>query len=455
MAAGSGRPLRIAIITETFLPKIDGIVTRLCQTIRYLHAFGHAVLVVAPRGVQEFEGVPVHGVSGFAFPLYPELKLAIPRPSLSKALEQFGPDLIHAVNPAVLGIAGFSYSASHRIPLIVSYHTHLPKYLQYYRLGRLEGLMWWGMRQGYNRADLTLATSQAMQTELGKQGIRRVQVWRRGVDTARFHPARASKEMRVRLTQGRPDDKLLLYVGRLSAEKEIERFRDVLSALPGVRLALVGDGPHRAALEKHFAGTPTHFAGFLRGDELATAFASGDAFFLPSRTETLGLVLLEAMAAGCPVVTTRSGGTSDIVEDGVTGYLCDPADPESEVEALRKLLFDDAHREEMRHRARLDAERWGWAAATRQLEDYYHGVLDRERRLPGLIAWHRAAGVPADAVCDRLGISMQTLRRHTSSRAREADGVATRPVSRDEEYVLPPSAEARPPATDERARRAL
>lgn len=451
MDAGSGRPLRVAIVTETFLPKIDGIVTRLCHTIRHLHAFGHTVLVVAPKGIEEFEGVPVHGVSGFAFPLYPELKLATPRPSITKALERFRPDVIHAVNPAVLGVSAFFYSASHRIPLVVSYHTHLPKYLQYYGLGRLEPVLWWSMRQGYNRADLILATSQAMQTVLGEEGIRRVQLWRRGVDTDMFRPGRASHAMRARLTQGHPEDRLLLYVGRLSAEKEIERCRDVLAALPGVRLALVGDGPQRAVLEKHFAGTPTFFAGFMRGDELASAFASGDAFFLPSRTETLGLVLLEAMAAGCPVVTARSGGTSDIVQDGVTGYLCDPEEPGSDVEALRKLLFDDAHREEMRRRARLDAEQWGWAAATRQLEDYYHGVLDRERRLPGLIAWHRVAGLPANVVCDRLAISMQTYRRHAARSGAAADAGRT---SRDAEDALPLSVETVHPGTDERVRKA-
>jgi glycosyltransferase involved in cell wall biosynthesis len=453
MAAGFGRSLRVAIVTETFLPKIDGIVTRLCHTIRHLHALGNRVLVVAPKGIEEYAGVPVHGVPGFAFPLYPELKLAIPRPSLTKALEEFQPDLIHAVNPAVLGLSAFFYSATYHIPLVVSYHTHLPKYLRYYRLGAFEGTMWWSMRQGYNRADLILATSQAMQTVLAEQGIRRVQLWRRGVDTERFHPARASREMRARLTQGHPEEKLLLYVGRLSVEKEIERCRDVLTALPGVRLALVGDGPQRAALERHFAGTPTFFAGFLQGDELASAFASGDVFFLPSRTETLGLVLLEAMAAGCPVVTARSGGTSDIVRDGVTGYLCDPEQPGSEVESIRKLLFDDSHREEVRRRARLDAEQWGWAAATRQLETYYQGVLDREERLPGQVAWHRAAGTPPQAICDQLAISKQTYRRQLARSAAGAGEAELRRVSRDEECVLPFSEGTVPRRKDEQAQR--
>ena len=413
---GSGhRPLRIALITETFLPKIDGIVTRLCHTLRHLHSFGHELLLVAPEGIEEFEGVPVHGVPGFAFPIYPDLKLAVPRPSISKALDKFQPDLIHLVNPAVLGVSGFFYSSGHAVPLVVSYHTHLPKYLHYYRLGSLEGLMWWAIREGYNRADVILATSRAMQSELERQGIRRVDLWQRGVDTDLFHPSRASHATRDRLTAGHPDEKLLLYVGRLSVEKEIERFRDVLAALPGVRLALVGDGPHRDKLEQHFAGTPTYFAGFLQGEELASCFASADAFFLPSRTETLGLVLMEAMAAGCPVVTSRAGGTSDIVEDGVTGYLCDPNDPDSAIDALRNVLFAAAHRENLSRQARQDAEQWGWSAATRQLESYYYALIEKEQKLPHLIAQQRSAHLSSSAICDRLAISKATFRRHAKA----------------------------------------
>jgi len=406
------RPLRIAIITETFLPKVDGIVTRLCHTLRHLRAMGHAVLVVAPRGVEEFEGTPVHGVSAVPFPLYPELKLAVPRPSVGRELKKFRPDVIHAVNPAVLGVTAFFSSSYDRVPLVVSYHTHLPKYLRYYHLGFLEGLLWSCMRSTYNRADLTLATSQPMQVELESRGIRRVHLWRRGVDTDLFHPRKASPEMRARLTAGHPEDKLLVYIGRLSVEKEIERCREVLEALPGVRLALVGDGPQRKKLEDHFAGTPTHFAGFMEGDELAAAFASADAFFLPSRTETLGLVLLEAMAAGCPVAASLAGGTSDVVQDGATGFLYDPVSPSGAVNAIRSLLFNAELRVVMGRRARADAENWSWGAATYQLDQYYRKLLAREAHLPRQIAERRTKGVPADAICQELRISKATFRRH-------------------------------------------
>ena len=121
-----------------------------------------------------------------------------------------------------------------------------------------------------------------------------------------------------------PDSPLLLYVGRLSAEKDVARLKELFSVVPGMRLAIVGDGPLRAELERQFEGTATVFTGYMQGDELASAYASADLFVLPSRTETLGLVLLEAMAAGCPVVACRAGGVPDAIEHGVTGFLFDP-----------------------------------------------------------------------------------------------------------------------------------
>lgn len=367
--------MQIALFTETFLPKVDGIVTRLSHTVEHLERNGDRVLVVAPEGgITQYKGARVYGVSGFPLPLYPELKLALPRPSIGHALEEFQPDVIHVVNPAVLGLAGLYYAKVLKIPLIASYHTHLPQYLQHYGLGMLEGFLWELLKTGHNQAQINLCTSTAMMQELTNHGIERVELWQRGVDTELFHPDLASPQMRSHLSQGHPESPLLLYVGRLSAEKEIERIKLILEAIPEARLALVGDGPHRQALEKHFAATTTHFVGYLTGQELGSAFASADAFIFPSRTETLGLVLLEAMAAGCPVVAASSGGIPDIVTSGVNGYLFDPEDEQGAIAATQRLLQQQQERENIRKNARLEAERWGWAAATRQLTQFYRAV---------------------------------------------------------------------------------
>ncbi|MBD2213884.1 glycosyltransferase family 1 protein [Calothrix sp. FACHB-156] len=369
--------MRIALFTETFLPKVDGIVTRLRHTVDHLQRHGNQVLVVAPEGgITEHKGAKVYGVTGFPLPLYPELKMALPRPAIGYAVEEFKPDIIHVVNPAVLGLSGIFYSKILKIPLVASYHTHLPQYLQHYGLGMLEGVLWELLKAGHNQAELNLCTSTAMMAELTAHGIERVDLWQRGVDTELFHPSLASAEMRSRLSQNHPESPLLLYVGRLSAEKEIERIKPILETIPQARLALVGDGPHRQALEKHFAGTNTNFVGYLMGRELGSAFASADAFIFPSRTETLGLVLLEAMAAGCPVVAARSGGIPDIVTDGVNGYLFEPtADIQGAITATVRLLQEKQECDLIRQNARKEAEKWGWANATRQLQDYYEKVI--------------------------------------------------------------------------------
>jgi glycosyltransferase involved in cell wall biosynthesis len=368
--------MKVALFTETFLPKVDGIVTRLKHTVEQLQRLGDQVMVFCPEGgLTEYMGAKIYGVSGVPLPMYPELKMALPRPAIGYALKEFQPDVIHVVNPAVLGLAGVFYAKTYNIPLMASYHTHLPEYLQHYGLGMLEGVLWELLKNVHNQARLNLCTSTAMMEALSSHGIERVDLWQRGVDTETFHPSLASREMRDRLTQGHAEAPLLLYVGRLGAEKEVDRIKPVLESIPGARLALVGDGPNRVNLEKHFEGSNTYFVGYLKGKELGAAYASADAFIFPSRTETLGLVLLEAMAAGCPVVAANSGGIPDIVTDGANGFLFDPQDDQGAIAATHRLLADPAERETLRQNARAEAERWGWTAATQQLQRYYAKVI--------------------------------------------------------------------------------
>ncbi len=379
--------MKIAFFTETFLPKVDGIVTRLTKTIKHLIDSGDEVIIFCPEGgPSNYLGAKVVGVPAMPLPLYPELKLGLPGPAVSEALEDLHPDLIHVVNPAVLGLGGIWLAKTNGIPLIASYHTHLPKYLEHYGMGMLEPLLWELLKAAHNQAVLNLCTSTAMVSELSEKGIQNTALWQRGVDTESFRPELRNEAMRARLL-GSNDDQgsLLIYVGRLSAEKQIERIKPVLDALPATRLALVGDGPYRQQLEKIFEGTATTFVGYLCGEELASAYASGDAFLFPSSTETLGLVLLEAMAAGCPVVGANKGGIPDIITDGKNGCLYNPDGPndgsESLIKATKRLLGNDLERQAMRHAAREEAERWGWKAATEQLRSYYQQVLEKSIKL--------------------------------------------------------------------------
>ncbi len=375
--------MKIAFFTETFLPKVDGIVTRLTKTIESLTKTGDEVIIFCPEGCpEEFMGAKVIGVPAMPLPLYPELKLGLPGAAVSDALDSFKPDLIHVVNPAVLGLGGIWLAKTNGIPLVASYHTHLPKYLEHYGMGMLEPLLWELLKAAHNQALLNLCTSTAMVKELSEKGIQNTALWQRGVDTDTFRPDLRNNTMRKKLLGKFSDEgALLIYVGRLSAEKQIERIKPVLDALPKARLALVGDGPYRNQLEKIFDGSPTTFVGYLAGEDLASAYASGDAFLFPSSTETLGLVLLEAMAAGCPVVGANKGGIPDIITDGINGCLYDPDGDNNGTESLilatEKLLGDKSERQEMRNAARAEAERWGWPAATEQLRKFYQQILNK------------------------------------------------------------------------------
>ena len=374
--------MKIAFFTETFLPKVDGIVTRLTKTIEFLTKNGDEVIVFWPEGCPDsYKGATIVGVAAMPLPLYPELKLGLPGPAVSDKLEEFKPDLVHVVNPAVLGLGGIWLAKTNNIPLIASYHTHLPKYLEHYGMGMLEPLLWELLKAAHNQALLNLCTSTAMVNELEDKGIQRTALWQRGVDTENFRPELRSEKMREKLFgKYQNTDSLLIYVGRLSAEKQIERIKPVLDNIPGACLALVGDGPYRGQLEKIFENTKTNFIGYLSGEELASAYASGDIFLFPSSTETLGLVLLEAMAAGCPVIGANKGGIPDIINNGINGCLYNPDEKDngerSLIEATKKILADKNKKEAMRKEARKEAEQWDWNQATLQLQKYYAETLE-------------------------------------------------------------------------------
>ena len=375
--------MRIAFFTETFLPKTDGIVTTLCQTIQRLRELGHEILIFSPAGdIVEFENCRVVGMKSKAFPLYPELRLALPRASMRWVLAEFKPDILHVADPALLGIAGLYYGGGKHggvlhLPVVVSYHTDLPKYLHYYGVGFLEPHIWKILRVRHRRATINLCTSTLMVSQLQRHGIEHVALWPGGVDADLFDPSRRSAEMRNCLTQGHPESPLLLYVGRLSAEKNLETLRPWLAAFPNVRLALVGDGPQRKRLEQHFEGLPVFFAGFLHGEELASAYASSDIFVMPSRTETLGLVVLEAMCSGLPVVAARAGGVPEMIQDEVSGYLVDS--DEEAIGRIGELLRSKEKRELVGARAKAHASERSWRNATDQLIEYYHEALDIQR----------------------------------------------------------------------------
>lgn len=388
--------MRISIFTDNFLPKVDGIVTRLTMTVQQLTAGGDQVQIFCPKGAPaDYHGAEIVGLPSVRLPSYPEVKLGLPTRTVSAALERFQPDVIHVVNAfGLLGVGGIWFAKRRKIPLVASYHVDLLKYADFYGWPRpVKRASWELLKAAHNQAMLTLCTSTPLEADLRGRGVKRVAMWQRGVDTELFHPQRASSEWRNRLLGNHSDNgALLLYVGRLAVEKEIEQMRAVLDALPDARLAVVGDGPHRRQLEKFFAGTATTFLGYLEGEKLAAAYASADAFVLTSCTETLGLVLLEAMAAGCPVVAADRGGIPDVVENGVTGFLYDPDRPGDLLAQSKRLLTNGALRQAMSWGARQEAERWSWTSATEQLRRSYVRAITEDTAVGRLIGSRAASG---------------------------------------------------------------
>ena len=254
--------MRIALVTEVFLPAVDGVVTRLRRTLEELPRAGDDVLMIAPAGGPEsYAGVPVLGVRGLRVPLYPDgegyppKRVALPGPALSGALRAYRPDVVHAIQPVLLGVGAVAFARRNRVPLVASYHAHLTSYARLYRLGWLESAGRRYLRGLHNCAQVNLATSQATLAELRSQRIERLALWPYGVDLQRFHPGQATRQWRERLSGGDPERLVLLYVGRLAKEKTVERLVEAVRARPDVALAIVGDGPlrarARAALPRH------------------------------------------------------------------------------------------------------------------------------------------------------------------------------------------------------------
>jgi glycosyltransferase involved in cell wall biosynthesis len=365
--------MRIAFISETFLPKIDGITNTLCRVLEHLDRRGHESIMFAPQGAPDvYANTPILQPISIPFPFYPELKIANPFTNLERHLVKFRPDLIHVVNPFSIGVAGTRYACLNDIPLVASYHTDVPGYSnRFYGMPFMTHILWDYFRWIHNQADLTLCPSQATLQELDQQGFKNLRLWSRGVDLEKFAPSKCSPEWRWRLSNGRPESFILLYVGRLAAEKRVDWLLPVIQSMPFAHLVIVGDGPMREDLQLLFRGTDTTFTGYLQGEDLAHAYASSDIFVFPSPNETFGNVVLEAMASGLPVIAPRSGGVIDSIVNGENGFLFDCENKNDLLFSVSKIVANPTLLWKMGSQARQFASKCSWSGVLDHLiEDY-------------------------------------------------------------------------------------
>jgi glycosyltransferase involved in cell wall biosynthesis len=278
-----------------------------------------------------------------------------------------------------LGMAGLRRARELGVPVVASYHTDVPGYLEKYNLTLFQEVLWGAFRWLHNQADLNLCPTPWIQAQLEAQGFERVEIWGRGVDSQGYRPSRRSRAWRERLTDGHPDAPLLIYAGRLALEKRVDVLRPVLDQVPAVRLAILGDGPERDHLESLFAGTPTVFTGRLDGDDLADAYAAGDIFTFPGENETFGNVVLEAMASGLPCLVAAHSGLRDRIRNGVDGFQFEPGNSAQLATLVRWLLSDPSLRLELAEQALAFARSQTWEANLDALLDRYERLATGAR----------------------------------------------------------------------------
>jgi glycosyltransferase involved in cell wall biosynthesis len=368
--------MRVAIFSENFLPKLDGVTRTLATLLEHLARRGHRAILFGPEGgPRRYAGARIIGVKGLPLPFYPELRALFPLPRFGKRLARFRPDVIHVAEPMLLGAAGIKWGHRLRVPIVASYHTNLADYCAHFHLGALSNAVWRYRRFLHSQCAVTLCPSPSTQEELDRRGFARTSLWQRGVDSALFTPTRRSTEWRHAL-MGDETHTLVLYVGRLSFEKNLHALVEAYKAVENdhAHLVLVGDGPARQDLEHLLVGHRATFTGYLRGEELAQAYASADVFAFPSLTETFGQVVNEAMSSGLPVVAFDADGVRDQVERLRTGLLVPPHNTGMFAEALRSLMTDPELRRELGGQARLVAQRRTWESVMDGLVDVYRNV---------------------------------------------------------------------------------
>lgn len=315
--------LRILIVTESFLPQVNGVTNSVRRVLEHLEDTPHQALLIAPSGPAEYAGTPVRCVTSIAMPSYRDFPIGLAsQHTLRRIFAEFDPDVVHLASPALLGRAAGAMARSRGIPVVAVYQTDLIGFAARYRFPGGTAVMRRLTTSIHGPADLNLVPSTASQQQLAGLGIERTTLWPRGVDAEQFHPSRRTDQLRSEV--GAQNGELLIgYVGRLAAEKELDLLHAV-QHLPGHRLVIVGGGPEEAHLRALLP--KAHFLGVRHGEDLGRIVASLDIFVHTGSTETFCQAAQEALASGVPVVAPDAGGPRDLVRPGTNGLLFAPGD---------------------------------------------------------------------------------------------------------------------------------
>lgn len=382
--------MRLALFTDTYLPETNGVAGTLHRLSNHLNRRNIEHLLFTSQSIMEGNvEAPVSSVINIPFFLYPECRIAFPsRVTAYKQLQEFQPDLLHVATPFNMGLLGLRYALKFNLPHVISYHTHFDRYLNYYKLGSVIPLYWKYIKWFHRTCDTTFVPSQDTMYTLQSQGIQRLKLWSRGIDCNLYSPCKRTPSIRERYQITAP--LILLYVGRISPEKDIATLTATMQQLPAelqahVHWIIVGDGPALPKMQQQAPANVT-FTGYLHGDELASMYASADLFVFPSCTETFGNVVLEAMASGLPVLAANAGGVKDLVVHQHSGILVEPGNVDAFIREISLRVHSSELLKKMGLEGRKLAEQRSWEQIFDTLiEDYEEATQQSHRRKIGRI----------------------------------------------------------------------
>ncbi|MDE2417503.1 MAG: glycosyltransferase family 1 protein [Burkholderiales bacterium] len=377
--------MRIAIVTETYPPEVNGVAMTMGRIVEGLLRRGHAVQVVRPRQSREAVAAPPEGLDevlakGVPLPAYGELRLGLPSTNrLTSLWRERRPDIVHVVTEGPLGWSAVVAARKLQLPVTSSFHTNFQIYSQHYGISLLKMPIEAYLRKLHNRTQATMVPTNAMVRELRARGYQNVTLLSRGVATEQFHPEHRSQALRAEWGVG-PDDLVVLLVGRLAKEKNVglvvSAFRAIQTQLPSARLVLVGDGPLRKALEE--SCPEVHFAGIRKGQDLAAHYASADLFLFPSMTETFGNVVPEAMASGLALVSYDNAAAGELIVSGENGLLVPNGDDLAFVSAAVGLATNPAQIAQFRRTATASVANRSWDTVYDRFAEILRTVLQAQ-----------------------------------------------------------------------------
>ena len=337
-----GTPLRVVIVTESFLPQINGVTNSVLRVLEHLRSQGHEAMVIAPvsaGGVNEYAGYRVKRVPSFE--MKGMLPVGFPQKTLEPLIDGFSPDVIHLASPFFLGNYAARVAQRLEIPTLSIYQTDVAGFARHYGLTIAHDSLKKWVARIHTRTTRTLAPSNWSCQDLKNSGVENVHLWQRGVDSVKFSPEKRDINLRCDLLGDRPDRKLVGYVGRLANEKRIDDLA-VLDKRDDIQLVIVGDGPARMRLERELPHAK--FVGYQGGEDLARYYASLDIFVHTGKHETFCQSIQEALASGVPVIAPNTGGPTDLVNHGWTGFLIDTSNSYSLNHSVNQILYSSEHR---------------------------------------------------------------------------------------------------------------